>query len=135
VQAECWGTVLPCMPHLTRLEFLTVAVGDAILCAVGKSAPQLQRLVLGGDLWLLGTSQMGADAVAHVGHIELLSPRGQKWDPFKCSQNIQLLQLPCVKRVECRWLKLSVSDGGNKHCGSVWSPELCNCIECRRRGG
>lgn len=45
-QAKCWGTVLPCMPYLTRLELLEVAVGDALLCAVGSNAPQLQRLVL-----------------------------------------------------------------------------------------
>lgn len=129
-QAKSWGTVLACMPHLTRLELVEVCVGDRLLCAVGSNAPQLQRLVLDREVWLSGSSKEGADAIAHVGHIELLAMKG-----FECSRNLQLLQLPGVKRVLCGWsgLKLSVSDSKQTQGGSVWSPERCKCLECWRR--
>jgi hypothetical protein len=119
-QAKCWGTVLPCMPHLTRLELVEADAGDPLLCAIGNSAPQLQRLVLERDVWLSGSSKKGADAIAHVKHIELVFAKG-----FACNCNLQLVQVPCVKRVFVRH-----SCGREMQGGPAWSQETCICEVC-----
>jgi hypothetical protein len=58
-QAKCWGTVLPCMPHLTRLELVEAHAADPLLCAIGRNLPQLQRLVLDSDHWRAQSSKEG----------------------------------------------------------------------------
>jgi hypothetical protein len=116
-QAKCWGAVLPCMPHITRLELVEAAPGDTVLSAIGSSAPQRQQLVLFRHHWCEGTSSLGAEAIAHVGHIELLCCKG-----FDCCQHPELMLLPGVKRVQSHMLRGWESKGG-----SAWSPEVCKC--------
>ena len=121
-QAKCWGTVLPCMPHLTRLELVEADASDPLLCAIGSSAPQLQRLVLERDHWSAGSSKKGAGAIAHVKHIELLFTKG-----FECSRNLQLVRLPGVRRVLSRWL----GAWRDQPCEMQgWSQEKCPCEVC-----
>ena len=125
MQAKCWGTVLPCMPHLTRLELVEEVACDRLLCAIVISGvPHLQQLVLERDYWFLNSSKEGADAIAHVGHIELLYGKG-----FFCRQHQQLVQLPGVKRVLC---KFRVPACGCKEMqgGSAWTQETCMCECC-----
>lgn len=118
-QAACWGALLPCMPHLTRLQLHEAAAGDTLLCTIGTSAPQLQRLVLFRHSWVQGTSSEGADAIAHVGHIELLCGKN-----FDCWKHEGLMQLPGVKRVH--FLYLHEGSWESKG-GSVWTQETCRC--------
>ena len=123
-QAKCWGTVLPCMPHLTRLELIEAIACDTLLCTIGSSVPKLQRLVLERDHWSAGSSKEGADAIAHVGHIELLFGKN-----FCCDRNLQLLQLPGVKRVRFG----NIAAQGRRHemqGGSAWTQEACICEYC-----
>lgn len=75
-RADCWGTVLSHMPHLTRLELVGSGAGDPLLRVIGSSAPQLQRFVFQVEYWGSSSSKDGADAIAHVGHIELLCFKG-----------------------------------------------------------
>lgn len=118
--------MLPRMPHLTRLELVGAFVDDSLLCVIGNSLPQLQRLVFDTEFWASSSSQEGADAIAHVGHIELVNFKG-----FRCYQNLQLLQLPGMKRVVCEYVGMSLS-AADTQVGSVWSPEKCRC-GCRGR--
>jgi hypothetical protein len=114
------------------LELVDADAGDPLLCAIGHSLPQLQLLVLDSDHWDAHSTKEGADAVAHVKHIELFFGKH-----FDCSQNLQLVQVPGVKRVLSRWLQAWHNQGYEMQGGPAWTQEKCICQVCfwrRRRG-
>jgi hypothetical protein len=114
--------VLLCMPHLTRLQLHEAAAGDSLLCTIGGNVPKLQRLVLYRHHWFQRTSSEGADAIARVGHIELLCCKG-----FDCCQHKDVMQLPGLKRVHSLQLRCP---GWESEGGSAWSQEACRCHTC-----
>jgi len=121
-QSQDWGSTLSCMPHLTRLELINVEAHDAVLLAIGSNAPHLQRLVFECREAFMnaGTSAAGADAIRHVGHIELLWDKWMDCEPYR-----ELVRLPGIKRVDNHWPGYAESEG--------WSPETCPCCRCSHK--
>lgn len=123
-QQECWGTVLPRLTRLTRLELLrNVVVDDAMLCIICCNSPQLKHLVFDSDFWSGRCSKEGADAIAHVLHIELLCDKG-----LECRDNMPLMKLPGVTRV-C-WRHTMMFERAEAYVDTAWTQESCICFSC-----
>lgn len=89
---------------------------DPMLIAIG-TLQNLQHLVVYmNNAHGASSTAAGASAVAHVPHIELAWLKG-----LDCSKNKELLQLPGIRRLTCRY---------RDHELLTWSQEQCNCSKC-----
>lgn len=114
--AHHWQTVLSPMQHLTHVELHQMLICDPMLLAIGNSPHGLKQLLMDTGVYRACgavSSAAGAQAIAHVAHIELVFG----WKGFLCSQNRELVQPPGIRL-------LKRTDGRHT---SKWSPDTYTC--------
>ena len=125
-QAEQWLIALSAMKQLRRLHVCDTVLRDPLLLAVKAAGlPHLQQLIInmGYRGFDAAVTEEGAQAVAHIPHIEL---HCQKM--FDCKPAKPFVELPNVKGFSCAHFCYIYSGGCYK--GVPWMVDSCCCSYC-----
>ena len=125
-QAEQWLVALSPMQQLRRLHVCNTVLRDPLLLAVKAAGlPQLQQLII--DMGFRGfdvaVTEEGAQAVAHIPHIEL-----HCWKGFNCKTARPFVELPNLKGFSSAYVCLMLRNWNYR--GLPWMVHSCCCGDC-----